>query len=219
MNSGGAVRKSRPPHRGANGCTFEFARDFVQGRLKGFAKDMRICLTGVPRDDGRRGKTHAYFPALMSCCGTLEYLAMLYLGSAGLSLGHKRIAEYTARYMGDDYDSDTIRVLFEAFRNNIAHRGIASGVWVDLHPQHLGRRITWRVKAHSAAPALGLVEENHSLKFDSPWPTPHTHRMHIRLGRLWRDIHDSGQRYLADLAESEQLQRKFCVCIRQWYPI
>ncbi len=219
MNNSDAVGQSRPPHRGANGCTVEFATDFVQGRLKGFAKDMRICLTGVPRDDGKRGQTHAYFPALMSCCGTLEYLAMFYLGNPKDSLGHKQIAEYTARYMGNDYSSDIVRVFFEAFRNKIAHRGIASGVWVDRHRDHLGRRVAWQIDASSAAPALKLAEEKRSLKFDSPWLTPYTHRMHIRLGRLWRDIHDSGQKYLADLAKSEQLQQKFCACIRQWYPI
>src|SRR5690606_29311712 len=97
-------------------------------------------------------------------------------------------------------------------------RGIASGVWVDRHPDHLGRRVTWQIVARGEAPALKLAEQKRSLKFDSPWLTPYTHRMHIRLGRLWRDIHDSGQRYLADLAKSEQLQQKFCAYIRQWYP-
>lgn len=213
MNTGDAVRKRRPPHRGANGCTVEFATDFVRKRLEGFAKDMKICLTGVPRPDDETRETHAYFPALMSCFSTLDYLTQLHLGRP--KIGYKEVAEYAKKYMTDEYDADTVRVLFEAFRNKIAHRGIASGVWIDHHKK---RRITWRVEEHGEGPALAVVEEAGVLVSDPPWRTPYTHRMLIHLDRFGDDILDSSEKYLAELATSADLLENFKACMRHLYP-
>ena len=67
-------------HRGAADNFAEFAALFVDGRLAGFEKDMSICLTPIDSPTGS-GKTHAYFPALAACCGLLEYMTALNLGS------------------------------------------------------------------------------------------------------------------------------------------
>lgn len=206
----------RPAHRGANGCTVEFAKDFVQKRLAGFDKDMKICLTGVARQDDPNIETHAYFPALMSCCSTLEYLAQLYLGKPDKSLGHDKIARYAERHLGKGYEAEIVRVLFEAFRERIAHRGIATGVWRD---RTNGRRVVWKIEEDDRAPSIEVVEEVGELCTDAPWITPYSHRVYIHLACLGRDICASGQKYRAELERSPELQKNFCACMRHLYPV
>jgi hypothetical protein len=102
-----------PGHRGASGDDLVFARRFVQSRLAGFEKDIRICLTGV-NSKVRPGMTHAYFPALAACCATLEYLAALHRGNIH-GLGWRQVADWARAYLPQpDYDGDTVRVLVEA---------------------------------------------------------------------------------------------------------
>jgi hypothetical protein len=73
-----------------------FAAAFVRGRLVGFEKDMKICLTPVPRADGT-GKTYAYFPALAACTSTLEYLTALDRGDTR-GIGWTQVADFAAGY-------------------------------------------------------------------------------------------------------------------------
>lgn len=209
-------QKRRLPHRGAPNNKPEFARKFLQARLDGFEKDMGICLTGIPSKD-RSGLTHAYFPALTACCGMLEYLAGLYVGRTK-GLGKQEVIRYAKYLPKPDYSDEAIRVLFDAFRNAIAHRGIASGVWKDKHPAMQGRRLTWKVLADSKRPVIEVVESKGELKYDPPWPCPYTHRVHIHLGRLWRDIRDSVDNYLADLDINQGLQDNFFLCMKELYP-
>ena len=211
--------RSRGPHRGMSNSPGQFARAFVDGRLGGFAKDIRICLRGTRiRSNNRSVITHAYFPALMSCCGMLEYLAGLHVGRIN-RLGTRDVIAYAIKYLPQpDYRADAIRVLFDAFRNAIAHRGIATGVWVDHHPATRGRRLTWKVHASATRPPLDVVASKGVLKIDPPWPCRFTHRVHIRLGRLWRDIRDSADRYIGDLDASQELQDHFFECMEQLYP-
>lgn len=123
----------RLPHRGADNDKSGFAIDFISSRINGFKKDMQICLKPIPSKT-RSGLTHAYFPALASCCGTLEYLSAMYTGRVK-GLGWRDVAKWAGLYMPQpDYDEDTIRILVKAFRNSVAHRGIATGVWIDEKP-------------------------------------------------------------------------------------
>lgn len=210
--------KRRLPHRGAANNPALFATDFLKSRLNGFKKDMGICLTGRP-SEARSSLTHAYFPALTSCCGMLEYLAGLYIGRID-GLGKRDITTYANKYLPQpDYDNDAVRVLFDAFRNAVSHRGIASGVWVDQHPATRGRRLTWKVLADAAHPALKVVASPGVIIYDSPWLCPYTHRVHIHLGRLWRDIQDSVDSYITDLTGSRRLQDNFMKCMKRLYPV
>ncbi len=209
------------PHRGAADNPARFARAFVRGRLRGFQKDIQICLTGIP-SGARPGLTHAYFPALASCCATLEYLSGLYLGEAGYrALGQQDVAKYAARFLPQDtYDPEAIRVLFDAFRNAVAHRGIASGVWTDKHDHRdkRGRRLTWKVYALDEGAPLEVLPDKGELKNDPPWRCRYTHRVHIRLQCLARDICDSSERYIDALVAAPELQDRFMRCMEALYP-
>jgi hypothetical protein len=180
---------------------------------------MHICLTGV-NAKGRSRVTHAYFPALMACCGMLEYLAALYLGQVGRTLNNVNISAYADEYLRqpDYYAPEAIRVLFDALRNPVAHRSIATGVWEDKHNDFRGRRLTWKVLADGTRPAIRLVAEIGEIRRDSPWPCGYTHRVHVHLGSLWRDIAESVPLYLDALAVDQKLQKHFDACMEKLYP-
>jgi hypothetical protein len=195
-----------------------FASAFVRGRMAGFEKDMQICLTPIPRADGT-GKTHAYFPALAACLSTLEYLTALARGDTN-GIGWTQVADFAIGYMTQpDFDRDTVRVLFEAFRHPIAHRGIASGVWVDRNrgPGH-GRRIVWKISAGAQRPACQVKAEAGVVKHDSHWPCPFSHRVHINLKALAIEVRDAATQYVQRVGHDLHLQRNFAACMHQLYP-
>lgn len=206
----------RPPHRGLPNEPERFARQFVLDRLAGFAKDIGICLTPAPSET-RDGSTHAYFPALASCCGTLEYMSALYRGRT-TGLGWRDAWNWAARHLPQpDYCEDQVRLLVDAFRNAVAHRGIATGVWIDRMPG-TGRRLTWRVLEDACRPSIRVAIEEGTLVTDPPWPCPYTHRVHIHLGSLADDICAGATTYAEDLLTERQLVDKFYACMRQLYP-
>lgn len=212
-----AERMSRGPHRGSGSDMAAFARQFVLSRLAGFEKDIQICLTPIP-SEARPGPTHAYFPALAACSGTIEYLTAMHCGRTE-GLGWRNVLDWAHIYMPQpDYNEDTVRVLFEAFRNSVAHRGIASGVWRDQNPHNGGRRITWKVFADAKRPSIRVVAETGTLKNDPPWPCNYTHRVHIHLKSMAVDIREAATRYANDVAGSKELQNKFVSCMRSLYP-
>ena len=209
---------SRVPHRGSANDTGAFASHFVLSRLAGFEKDIHICLSPIPSKT-RWGPTHAYFPALATCCGTIEYLTAMHCGRVD-GLGWRNVAAWAKTYLPQpDYDNDTVRVFFEAFRNSVAHRGIASGIWRDLKPgPGRGRRITWKVLADARRPAIRIVEEYGTLKNDPPWLCNYTHRVHIHLKSMAVDIREAATQYAKDVLTSRDLQSSFMSCMLTLYP-
>lgn len=211
------VSRDRPDHRNAANDIPTFARHFLETRLGGYRKDMQICLTPVP-SPSRAGVTHAYFPALGASCGFLEYMAGLFNGDIN-GVGWKQVAAWTHRFMPQpDYDEEATRIFFNAFRHSVAHRGIATGIWVDRtkNPHH---RITWKLLANSRRPACSLVPGPGTLEKDPPWPCKYTHRMHIHLKSLELDLASATSRYIAAIATEAQLQSNFSACMRQMYPV
>ena len=195
-----------PAHRGADNDTAKFAERFIRSRVDGFKKDVRICLSPVPAT-GRKGMTHAYFPALGACFGTLEYLAGFYHGNLR-GLGAQHLAKWALRYLPQpDYDGEKIRVLYDGFRHPVAHRGIASGVWIDQRPGPThGNRLTWKVLADSRRPACRVVAEPSELKRDPPWACRYTHRVHIHLGAFAADISEGAIQFSKDVASNDDLR-------------
>lgn len=206
----------RTSHRGAAEDRATFARKFLLGRLEGFEKDMRICLTPL-HIEGASAPTHAYFPALAACCGTLEYLAAFLRGRIN-GLGWRDVSNWAERFLPQpDYAQDTIRILIEAFRNAVAHRGIASGVWVDRSPG-ANRRLTWRLTAASTRPSIAIATEAGALVLDSPWECPYTHRVHIHLKAMSVDIREGLKQHANAFATDERLVQHFSQCMQQLYP-
>jgi hypothetical protein len=105
------ARQERGPYRGSGGDLRVFAPLFIDDRMAGFEKDLRICLTPVPAIH-RRGETHAYFPALAACCGAIEYLATLTIGRARPirdGLVRRDIESFAQDYMRQpDYDAEAV---------------------------------------------------------------------------------------------------------------
>lgn len=209
---------SRVPHRGSSDDIGAFASNFILSRLAGFEKDMQICLMPI-LSNTRRGATHAYFPALAACCGTIEYLTAMHLGRLN-GLGWRDVAAWAKTYLPQpDYDEDTTRVFFEAFRNSVAHRGIASGIWRDQKPgPGYGRRITWKVLADARRPAIKIISQGGKLKNDPPWPCNYTHRVHIHLKSMVVDIREAATQYSRDISANPDLQSRFTLCMRVLYP-
>ena len=210
--------RTKPPHRGAIDNPGEFAKRFVLARLAGFEKDIEICLAGIPSKT-RPGLTHAYFPALGACCGILECLTALHCGRVD-GLGWPNVAAWAKEYLPEhEYIEDTVRVLVEAFRHPVAHRGIASGVWVDKKPgPGRQRRITWKVFADSQRPAIEIVPEEAILTSDPPWPCKITHRVRIHLKAMAIDLREGAKRYANDVSERRELQDTFLKAMRKLYP-
>jgi hypothetical protein len=75
----------------------------------------------------------------------------------------------------------------------------------------------WAVSAGTKRPACQIVAESGTLRQDPPWPTAYTHRFHIHLGALWRDITAAARVYATEVAESLELQKKFAGCMRRLY--
>lgn len=210
--------QTKVKHRGAGANGGEFAKKFVLARLDGFEKDIHICLKPAP-SKSRPGPTHAYFPALATCCGFLEYLTVLYRGSTN-SPGWRNISNWALRYMRQpDYNEERVRILVEHFRHSVAHRGIATGVWVDREPgPEMGRRLTWKVSADALRPSIHIVPEANTLVRDSPWPCSYTHRVHIHLRALAIDLREGARSYAQDVSGATALQEKFFECMHRLYP-
>jgi len=193
-----------------------FARRYVRLRLTGgFMKDIAICLRGVPRKDGKRGFTHAYFPALAHCCSMLEYLSGLRAGT--LRPEKQDVIAFADAYM-PDYEPDAVRVLVDALRNTINHRGIANAVWVDPHHGHNGRRLTWFINAGRGKVAIEIRKAPGVVLETSPWPCPYTHRVHVWLSTLRRDIVRAGKVYADAIPHSSELERRFMKCMQGVFP-
>lgn len=210
------MKNKRPNHRDDSDDMASFAKKFLETRLGGYRKDMQICLTPAA-SLGRTGAKHAYFAGLGASCGFLEYMAALFSGHVN-GVGWQQVAAWTERFMPQpDYDRETTRIFFSAFRHSVAHRGIATGIWVDrkMTPHN---RVTWKLLADSRRPACALVAESGTLVTEPPWPCKYTHRMHVHLKGLELDLAGALPGYASAIATEPKLLANFCSCMRQLYP-
>src|SRR5580704_16108554 len=95
-----------------------FAKAFLDNHIERFKKDIAICLTPKKVNSA---KSHAYFPALITCIAFADLLSGL---NAGKLDGHglRELKDYITKFMNNtDYTSDRIDVLYECFRHKVAH--------------------------------------------------------------------------------------------------
>jgi hypothetical protein len=221
MVASSASKQRQLPYRGSGGDLLVFAPRFIMDRMKGFEKDMRICLTPVMATH-RKGQTHAYFPGLAACCGAIEYLGALSIGNPvpikkGLSRGH--IQEFARRYMAQpDYDNEAMRVLWDLFRNGTAHHGITSGVWIDQHVGRADRRLIWAIDERTMQPAVSVREKIGTLIRDPPWNCAYTHVATVHLGQLALDIRAAADCLAADIKAGGKPLERFRTAMEVLYP-
>lgn len=207
----------RHPHRGAVDNMAAFAPRFIQARMDGFEKDIRICLT--PNDaTGDARETCAYFPALAACCAAIEYLTALWTGSMK-SMGRTNVEKFATRFLPQPhYDGEAVRVLWDLFRNRVAHHGITSGIWVDRHAHIGGRRLLWSLTRESSLPAIEVHARAGELVLDPPWPCSYTHVAIVRLARLAHDVRESSLGVIAEFGKEPAALVKFTKAMRELYP-
>lgn len=196
-----------------------YGHEFVLRRLHSFEKDLTICLTGMKLKNSNH-VTHAYFPALATCFGFIEFLTSLYHGAIK-SMGWSQVSTWAVNYLPQpDYNQNTMRLFFNAFRHPVAHRGIANGVWLDTNRNlSSGHRYSWIVKADARRPAINILSENGILSKDPPWDCPYDHRFHIHLRSLRVDLRQAAKCYAKELCSCKKLQKKFQNCMNILYPI
>ena len=210
-------RPPRLPSMGSDGDSLAYANSYLDERLWQLEKDIGICLAGSRNVDDS-GHEHAYFPALIACCGMLELFANLHAGSTNRKKRYDRLYSYCGFLPRHGYTKDNIHVLFGLLRNSIAHHGTAAGVWKDPTSS---RRITWELTANNTRPALELMSGAGTLTKDSFNPCPYSHRLRVRLDRFWRDIRDSVESrtgFRASLNTDAESVSRFHRCISQIFP-
>jgi hypothetical protein len=100
----------------------DYACWFLRHRVNAFYKDTNICMTG----DAKR--SHAYFPALITCIAFADLLAGLYVGK----LNYPRLTDlraYISKFFRNKKDYTDLDILYLMFRHKIAHIGLHP-VWL-----------------------------------------------------------------------------------------
>lgn len=194
-----------------------FAKIFVRKRLKGFKKDIAICLT--PDEKNR----HAYMPGLMACFSLLDLFSGLY---AGQVKGHNH--NHLIRYMREfappgRYDDYDLKVVYVAFRHTLAHLSHPYFVLNTGKDERLKQKqmlLTWTISEEEIDPPIKLITLQKPKKIKrqpTPWALSYDHRIHISIPSLARDTVDTAQKYLAALKESEELKNNFRKCMCEFY--
>jgi hypothetical protein len=203
----------------SDGEVVEFARAFLDAHVERFQKDIAICLRPAAN------RTHAYFPALITCIAFADLLSGLY---AGKLEGHglKELKSYASKFMDPTtYDSLRVEILYEMFRHKVAHLAQPYVVF-DTHSKRKfqsqpRRLITWTVQASGPKPTIEIVPVSpprQVLKSATPWPVHYDHRVFIRIRGLATDIRKSVPRYLRHLKTEKVARDRFKDCMDNFFP-
>jgi hypothetical protein len=199
----------------------QFAARFFKDRVQSFRKDVGICLTA--KADGH----HAYFPALITCIGFLDFLSGL---NAGKLEGHglTELKAYICKFFHRKGDYEHADILYVMFRHKIAHLAYPYLVFDtatkprDFGPPH--RRITWTVGIYRGKKPLELIVYPTSrtlIKSVTPWPVSYDARMVVSLTTLRTDIIKSiygPSGYLSHLRSDTNARGRFARCIKEYAP-
>jgi hypothetical protein len=199
----------------------QYAARFFRDRVQSFRKDVGICLTA--NADGH----HAYFPALITCIGFLDFLSGL---NAGKLEGHglTELKAYIYKFFRRKSDYVHADILYVMFRHKIAHLAYPYLVFdTATKPKDLGppqRRITWKVGIYRGKKPLELIVHPTSrtlVKSITPWPVSYDARMVISLTTLRTDIVGSiygPSGYLSHLRADGNARGRFARCIKEYAP-
>ena len=200
----------------------KYSRVLLRVMVRNYRKDMSICLRR--NGDG----SHAYFPALMTSIGFLDFLSGLYAGTLERHSLHE-LKAYAGRFMNPShYDSLRLEILYEMFRHKLAHLGYLPVVFdTATKPKtfSIQKRLTWTVYASKRTQPIEIKD------FTTPqyltrehyprWQIPYDCRVRISLRRLQTDIIKSingRSGYLSALEGESTLLEKFAACMRYYFP-
>ena len=197
-----------------------FAARFFRDRVQSFRKDVGVCLTA--KADGH----HAYFPALITCIGFLDFLSGL---NAGKLEGHglTELKAYIGKFFHRKADYAHADILYLMFRHKIAHLAYPYLVFDTATKPKLGpprRRITWTVGIYRGKKPLKLIVYPTSqtlVRSVTPWPVSYDARMVVSLTTLRTDIIESiygPSGYLSHLRADANARGRFARCIKEYAP-
>ena len=199
-----------------------FARKFFQDRVGSFRKDIAICL----KADATR--SHAYFPALITCIGFVDFLSGLY---AGKLEGHglSDLKKYAKQFMNaTKYDDLRLEILYLAFRHKLAHLSFPFIVFNTStkkeYTDHKQRLVTWSIHASKRNPPIELIDfasPKFMQKTLRPWPVQYNCRAVVSVRSFQSDIVKSiyGKAgYLQHIRADAIARERFAKCMKAIFP-
>jgi hypothetical protein len=203
----------------------EFSRAFLRVLVQNFHKDLSICLTAG------KGRSHAYFPALMTCIGFADFLSGLY---AGKLEGHglKELKAYATKFMGrSNYGSLELEILYEMFRHKLAHLAYLPAVFDTAKKRNrfLGqprRRITWIVYASRRKRPIEIEDLTtqrylRKRKHYPSWDVSYDCIVRISVKHFQTDIIKSvygNSGFLRALESDPTIRHHFAACMEVYFP-
>jgi hypothetical protein len=200
-----------------------FARDFFKDRVGSFRKDIAICLKA------NANRSHAYFPALITCIGFADFLSGLYAGKLdGHSLND--LKQYAKQFMdGVKYDPERLEILYLAFRHKLAHLSFPLAVFDTATRKEFRSRkhrlVTWRVNATKRNPPIQLIDHvpaRFLKRRQPPWAVKYDCRVIISVRSFETDIVKSiyGKTgYLHHLQNDARAREHFAKCMKVIFPL
>jgi hypothetical protein len=198
----------------------QFAKAFLDNRVETFKKDIAICLTAD------RNKSHAYFPALITCIAFADLLSGLNAGT----LTNQKLPElkaYVSKFIDTTqtvYTDDQLNVLYECFRHKVAHLAQPYAVF-DTYTKRTfqgqpRRLITWTVHARGPRPPIQIVRvaRTQIQRAPTPWDVFYDHRVTVSVSGLASDIAKSIPKYLQHLKTDSNARRRFRDCMPSYFP-
>ena len=196
--------------------TIRFARIFVRRRLKGFKKDINICLAGGPNDD------KAFMPALMATISLLDLLSGLY---AGRVEGHNDVefVDFFKTFMPGRYNEYELKVLYIAFRHKLAHLSHPYFVLNTVRRAKLNKQpmlLAWAISSDAHEPPIKIRKLPRSRLVRGqpvPWKTRMDHVIDISIRTLAEDAIKVAAAYIKRLQSDPDLWKKFKDCMPEFY--
>jgi hypothetical protein len=196
-----------------------FAGVFLREMLGSFRKDLAICMKAD------RTRHHAYFPALITCIGVLDFLSGLYAGNIERH-GLKELKAYIATFFVNKAQYEDLDLLYIMFRHKIAHIGYPYTVTDTALDKRLPgphRRITWKVYADNRKRPIELIyhEPRPLKKSIRPWDVSYDTRILVSIKRLQADIVKSiygRSGYLHHLKSDRIAREHFAKCMVVYFP-
>ncbi len=193
-----------------------FATIFIRRRLKGFKKDINICLTADQNGD------HAYMPGLMTCFSLLDLLSGLYAGQVQ-GHNHRHLIEFLKRFKPNRYDDYDLTVLYVAFRHKLAHLSHPYFVLNTKSEKLLKERkmlLTWEISSDASESPIRIERypKPQSIRTQPvPWRMSYDHRFYISVRTLADDALASATAYVAALKDDSKIRGNFRVCMESFY--